>query len=170
MRKFLLVCLLVLVATAVIAHPHFRKSTTATLPGDVEISVSFFTVPSNESHIAGIADGDFVSPGLPQLVIPKDMKAGSATIPAGNYTVGAIKNSMTDWTMALSPGKLGFGDSPDMSKLIKLDSQFVKSPTNIGHLVVDIQPGHDKLEGKVVVFIGFGTFHLSGAISDPPTE
>ena len=165
MKKFFVFSLVVLTATAVLAHPHFRKTTSVTLPGDVEASVAFFTVPSNMSHAEKAENGAFLSPGLPKLKISTDLKAGSASIPAGTYTVGAIKNSMTDWTMVLSPGELGFGDKPDMSKLIKLDSQFNKGAP-VEHLVVDIFPGSGKAAGKVVVLLGFGDMWLDGVLTE----
>lgn len=164
MKKFFVLCLVLLTASAVIAHPHFRKTTTVKM-GDNEVSVSFFTVPANMSHLEGIADGEFVSPGRPSLKVPAEMKAGSASIPAGTYLVGAVKQG-DGWGMVLYPGELGRGEKPDMSKVIKLDSQFNKSGDAAEHLVVDIVPGWGKSAGKAVVVIGFGTMWLDGAISD----
>lgn len=70
------------------------------------------------------ADFD-ISPGLPKFTTGTALSAGSASLPAGSYTVGVIKNGAEDWTMALSPGELAFGDSTDMSKLIS-DSGLVQ--------------------------------------------
>ncbi len=166
MKHLTLTCLLVLVAASLIAHPHFQKTMEATLPGDIKVSLSFYTVPANETHAENAAVGAFLSPGMPTIEIATATKSGSVSIPAGKYTVGAIKNSMTDWTMALSPGQLGRGETPDMSKLIKLESMFVKSAEGAPHLVVDVGAGHGKLDGKATLFIGFGSLFLSGAISD----
>lgn len=157
---------LIAVAPALLAHPHFQKTTSAKLPGDVEVSVSFFTVPSNTAHADSTADGDFVTPGFAALETSADLTAGSVTIPKGTYTVGAVKNAADDWTMALHPGKLGFNDTPDKSKLIKLESSYVKSPASTDHLVVDIQPGHGKTEGKAVITLGFGPMVLDGVLSN----
>ena len=66
--------------------------------------------------------------------------------------------------MVLSPGELAFGDSPDMSKLIKLDSMFTQSNDPTGHLVVDVLPGEGKFEDKAVILIGFGTMWVHGLI------
>ena len=115
MKKFPVFCVVLLAASFAVAHPHFQMSVTATLPGDVEANVAFYTVPVNETHAQNAANGAFLTPGIPKLKISADLKAGSVSIPAGTYTVGAIKNSMDDWTMALSPGELARGDSPDMS-------------------------------------------------------
>jgi hypothetical protein len=165
MKKLFVVCgLLFLAASVVTAHPHFRKTTTVKM-GEQEVSVSFRTVPANMSRLEGIADGEFVSPGQPSLKVSAALKAGSASIPAGTYLVGAVKNG-DGWTMALYPGKLERGEKPDLSKAIKLDSQLNTSTDGAEHLVVDIGPGWGKNQGKAVVLIGFGTLWLDGAISD----
>ena len=67
--------------------------------------------------------------------------------------------------MVLYPGKLERGEKPDLSKVIKLDSQFNKSADTADHLVVDIGPGWGSNDGKTVVLIGFGTLWLDGVIS-----
>lgn len=164
MKRMLILAVVLLSATALVAHPHFQKTTSAQLTEDVEVSLTFFTIPANMEHLATIANGDFVSPGLPKFKSTTAITAGMATIPAGTYTVGVIKNGSEDWTMALSPGELAFGASPDMSKLIKLDSAFFKSNDDSGHLVVDIFPGEGKFEGKAVILLGFGTMWVQGLI------
>ena len=164
MKRVLLPCLVLLAASVAIAHPHFQKTTSIKL-GDNEVSVSFFTVPANMSHLEGIADGGFVAPGQPALKVSADLKAGSASIPTGEYLVGAIKKG-DGWTMVLYPGKLERDEKPDLSKVIELDSQFNTSADSAEHLVVDISPGWGKHQGKAVVLIGFGTLWLDGVISD----
>jgi len=164
MKKLVGLCgLVLLVASVAAAHPHFRKTVSIQL-GDEEVSVSFFTVPANMSHLEGLTDGAFVSPGNPSLKIPADLKAGATTIPAGTYLVGAVKKG-DGWTMVLYPGKLERGEKPDLSKAIKLASQFNHSAEATEHLVVDIGPGWGSSEGKAVVLIGFGTLWLDGVIS-----
>ena len=164
MKKAIALAVVLLTATAVIAHPHFQKNTTAKIYENVEVSLSFFTIPANMEHVAKIADGEFVSPGLPKFETATAITAGSATIPAGTYTVGVVKKSDSDWQMVLSPGELAFGDSPDMAKLIELDSSFRKSSEPVAHLVVDIFPGDGKFEGKAVILLGFGTMWVQGLL------
>ena len=164
MKRLLLPCLVLLVASVAIAHPHFQKTTSVKI-GDGEVSVSFVTVPANMSHLANLAEGQFVSPGRPSLTLSVDLKAGSATIPAGAYQVGALKKG-EGWAMVLYPGKLDRGAKPDASKLITLDSQFNTSAEPVEHLVVDIGPGWGTSEGKAVVLMGFGTLWLDGVLSD----
>lgn len=164
MKNVLVLAVVMLTATSLVAHPHFQKTTSAKLTEDLEVSLSFFTVPANMAHVAEIANGEFVSPGLPKFVSSAAISAGGASIPAGTYTVGVIKNGAEDWTMVLSPGELAFGDSPDMSKLIKLDSAYNKSNDDSGHLVVDVFPGEGQYEGKAVILLGFGTMWVQGLI------
>ncbi len=164
MKKVLILAVVIFSATALVAHPHFQKTTTAKLSEDVEVSLSFFTIPANMEHIAGIGNGEFVSPGLPKFTTGTALTAGSASIPAGTYTVGVVKNGAEDWTMVLSPGELGNEESPDMSKLIKLDSAYSTSKDDSGHLVVDIFPGEGKFDGKAVILLGFGTMWVQGLV------
>jgi hypothetical protein len=166
MKIFAVFCVLILAASAVVAHPHFQMNVTATLSEDSEASVAFYTVPANMTHAENAANGAFLAPGLPKLTLSANVKAGSVSIPAGTYTVGAIKNSMDDWTMALSPGELARGATPDMSKLIKLDSEYVKSNEPGGHLWLYIGPGEGKFEGKATLGMGFGSMILTGALND----
>ncbi len=167
LKKLSACCLcLALLASPLLAHPHFQKTTSVKLSDDVKLSVSYFTVPSNETHAQNAEKGAFLAPGLAKLEIPTELKAGAVAISAGTYTVGAIKDGEDAWTMALSPGSLKFGESPDMSKLIKLESSYSRtSGEGVGHLLVDIEPGSGKLAGKMVVVIGFGKMFLSGVVN-----
>jgi hypothetical protein len=166
MRKIVITNILLLaVAPVLMAHPHFQKTTSATLPGDVKVTLSFFTVPSNMTHAENAENGAFLTPGFAALEISSAVTAAGVSIPAGTYTVGAVKGG-SGWTMALHPGKLGFQDTPDTSKLINLDSIYEKSSDETSHLVVDVNPGHGKQEGKAVIVLGFGNLWLNGAIAD----
>jgi hypothetical protein len=164
MKKVLILAVVMLTATALAAHPHFQKTTSAKLTEDLEVSISFVTVPANMDHVANVANGEFVSPGLPKFETSSAITAGGADIPVGTYTVGVVKNGAENWTMVLSPGELAFGDSPDMSKLIELDSAFMKANDDTGHLVVDVFPGSGKFEGKAVILLGFGTMWVQGLV------
>lgn len=155
--------LLLLIAPAT-AHPHFSKTVTAGLDG-VEAVITYRTVPSNEEHTRSAAAGTFVTPRGPRLTLSAAVQAGDVSLPAGEYTIGAIKNSDGDWTMALYPGQIARGSEPDMSKMIRLDSFFSTTHGTAEHLVVDISPGHGKHEGKAVLVLHFGSLHLTGALS-----
>ena len=153
-----------LTAPVLVAHPHFQKTTSAKLTDDLEVSISFVTVPANMDHVANIGNGEFVSPGLPKFKNSSAITAGGASIPAGHLYRGCRKNGADDWTMVLSPGELSFGDAPDMGKLIKLDSSFIKANDDTGHLVVDVFPGAGEFEGKAVILLGFGTMWVQGLV------
>lgn len=151
-------------ATFALAHPHFNKSISVKLPGGIDATVSYQTVPSNEMHAQQARVGSFITPRGPRLTLSAELKAGAATIPAGEYTIGAIKNGDKDWTLALYPGRVG-REAPDMSKMIKLDSMFTTAHGAAEHMTVDITPGHGKHEGKAVLILHFGTLYLAGALS-----
>ena len=155
---------LVVLHATLLAHPHFRK-TVSTKLGTVDVTVAYQTVPSNELHAQKAKVGAFTTPRAPTLTLSGELKAGGLTLPAGEYTIGVIKNGENDWTMALYPGRLARGTEPDMSKIIKLESLFTNSHGTSEHLTVDITPGHGKQEGKAVLLLHFGTLYLAGALS-----
>jgi hypothetical protein len=154
----------VFMGATLVAHPHFRKSVTAKL-GSVDATITYQTVPSNEAHAQNAKVGTFVTPRAPRLTLSGEVKAGAVTLPAGEYTIGAIKNSDKDWTLALYPGQLARGAEPDMSKMIKLDSLFSTTHGTAQHMVLDILPGQGKQEGKAALVLHFGTLYLAGALS-----
>jgi hypothetical protein len=153
-----------ILGATLLAHPHFRKTVTAKL-GTVDVTVAYQTVPSNEIHAQNAKVGAFTTPRAPKLTLSGELKAGAVTLPAGDYTIGVIKNGDNDWTMALYPGVLARGTEPDMSKIIKLDSMFTTSHGTAEHMTIDITPGHGKQEGKAVLLLQFGTLYLAGILS-----
>ena len=152
-------------APLVVSHPHINKSITAKLPAGAEVTLSYNTTPANESHAKNAAAGSFLTPRRPKLKVSAEIKAGSATIPAGEYTLGVVKNSDNDFTMALYSGDPPRTGAPDASKLIKLDSRFDTTHGKAEHMLIDIQPGTGKMEGKLVLTLHFGTLFLEGAVS-----
>ena len=154
-----------LAASAAFAHPHFNKTVTATLSPTVEATITYNTTPANETHAQGAKVGDFVTPRRPVLKLSGELKTEKATLAAGEYTIGAIKNGDKDWTLALYPGRLQRGDTPDVAKAIKLDSLFSTDHGTAEHMLVDITPGRGKFEGKAVLTLHFGTLYLAGALS-----
>ena len=147
------------------AHPHFNKTLTADLPGGVQAVITYGTTPANETRATSAAVGVFTSPRNPRLKLSADLKAGEKVIAAaGEYTIGVIKNSETDWTMALYPGTIARGAAADPTKVIKLESLFNSKIAPADHMLVDITPGHGKFEGKAVLTLHFGTLFLSGLL------
>jgi len=165
MKQLGTVLLILVGATLVIAHPHFDKKVTAQLPGGVEASIIYQTVPANEEHTRNAEVGSFITPRSPRLALSGELVVGSTTIPAGELIIGVVKNGPEDWTLALYPGQLGRGQAPESSELIKLDSMYWKTEDVFEHLTIDITPGHGRHEGKVVLTIHFGTLALHGALS-----
>lgn len=161
---FLAVALL-LVGGLALAHPHFNKSVTVQLPGGAEATVEYNTTPSNMDHAKNAEVGAFITPRRPTLKLSSAVTVGGTTIPAGEHTIGVVKNGADDWTMALYNGGLARGTQPDMSKVVKLDSMYSSSMGNAEHMLIDITPGHGQFEGKAVLTLHFGTMFLAGALS-----
>ncbi|MFI5007904.1 MAG: hypothetical protein ACHQKZ_10715 [Solirubrobacterales bacterium] len=152
------------VASLAMAHPHLKKTITVALPAGASVTISYTTEPSNESHTAKAAAGSFLHAGA-RLTLSTEVKAGAVTLPAGEYTIGAIKNADNDYTMALYPGPLRLSDTPDKAKMIKLESAFSNDMGTAHHMLVDVSPGHGTLEGKTVLTLHFGSLFLAGALS-----
>jgi hypothetical protein len=166
MKKIAAVCsVLVGLAAAASAHPHFNKTVSAKLPSGVEATVTYNTTPANEVRATEAPVGAFVTPRRPALKLSAALETGSVTVPAGDYTIGVVKNGDKDWTLALHPGLLGRQDKPDNAKVIKLDSAFSSAHGVAEHMLVDITPGAGKLEGRAVLTLHFGSLFLSGALS-----
>jgi hypothetical protein len=158
---------LVMSAGFAFGHPHFKKMVTVTLPSGADATITYNTTPSNEARAASVAVGTFVTPRRPTLKLSADVKAGDLTIPAGEYTIGAIKNGEKDWTMGLFPGAVPREGTPDVAKVLKLESQFSTDAGVAEHMLIDITPGSGKLDGRAVLTLHFGNLFLSGALSAP---
>ena len=164
MKRTVLAVLAASLAATVFAHPHFNKTITAKLPSGADVTITYNTTPSNETHATNAKVGEFVTPRAPKLKLSAEVKSGATAIPAGEYTIGVIKTSDKDWTMGLYPGALARGAAPDMAKVIKLDSMLEAGKGTAEHMLVDLTPGHGKFEGKAVLTLHFGTLFLSGLL------
>ena len=164
MRRISFVSFILLATGVLMGHPHFRKTLTVELPGGVEATVTYQTTIANPNRAQDAEIGTLLVPRGPRLRLSGQISSGATTIPPGEYTIGVIKNGEKDWTMALYPGRLGRRDTPDMSKVIKLDSIFSDSKGTAEHMVIDINAGFDRFEGKPVLTIHFGGLFLAGAL------
>lgn len=165
MKCALAVCALVGLSAAASGHPHFNKTITADLPGGVQAVITYNTTPANETRATEAPVGVFTTPRAPKLKLSADLKAGEKVVlAAGEYVIGVIKLSATDWTMALYQGTLARGTAPDPAKVIKLESIFDPKIAPADHMLIDITPGHGKFEGKAVLTLHFGTLFLSGLL------
>jgi hypothetical protein len=165
MKRIILVAVCLLTAAVLAAHPHFRKTLTVELPGGAEAVLSYQTTPANLTLAEEAQTGVLIVPRRPSLTLSADLTAGGVTIPAGEYTIGVIKNGEKDWTMALYPGMLGRRQEPDMSKVIRLDSEFSDSQGAANHMLLDINAGEGSFEGRAVLTMHFGTLFLSAALN-----
>lgn len=154
---------LLLLSAVVTGHPHFQKTTTCKV-GNAEAKLEYFTAPANMEHVKNVKTGEFVK-SFAKLTLGQELTVGGTSLPAGEYQVGAIKNSDNDWTMGLHKGALGFRDAPDPSKVIKLPSMFSKNHGKAAHIYFDISPGFGKFDGKPVLVWHFGDLYLVGALS-----
>ena len=167
MKRFLTVFCVASLLTApslTLAHPHFNKSVNTKLPSGADATISYQTVPANEAHATDATAGSFITPRNPKLTLSAAVTSGTVNVPAGEYTIGVIKNGDNDYTMALYPGTPPRG-TPDMAQMIKLDSMYSASMGTSHHLLIDITPGDGKFEGKAVLTLHFGTMYLAGALS-----
>ncbi len=151
------------VASVALAHPHFNKTVTATL-AQGEVTITYNTTPSNETHAQSAKVGEFVTPRRPVLKLSAELKTEKATLAAGEYTIGVIKNGDKDWSLALYPGRLQRGDTPDSAKAIRLDSMFSSDKGVAEHMLIDVTPGHGKFEGKAVLTLHFGSLFLAAVL------
>jgi hypothetical protein len=153
------------VASAALAHPHFNKTVTVSLPQGVEAKIIYNTTPANEERAANAAVGEFTTPRGPVLELSGELTAGDTTLAAGQYTIGVIKNAEDDWTLALYPGRLGRGETADAAKVIRLESMFSKDKGTAPHMLIDVTPGDGKFEGKAVLTLHFGSLFLAGVLA-----
>jgi hypothetical protein len=168
LKRFLSVLIVFAVVAApsvALAHPHFNKTITVALPGGAEATIVYNTTPANEANAESAKVGEFITPRRPSLKLSAEVKAGAVTIPAGEYTIGVIKNSPSDWTMALYKGGLARGATPEMANVIKLESNYTANAGNAPHMLIDITPGKGKFEGKAVLTLHFGNLFLEGVLS-----
>ena len=165
MKRSLAAVSVLTLAVSAMAHPHFNKTITADLPGGVSAVITYNTTPANETRATEAPIGIFTTPRAPKLKLSADIKSGDkVVVAAGDYIIGVVKVSATDWTMALYQGPLARGAAPDPAKVIKLDSIFDSKIAPADHMLIDITPGHGKFEGKAVLTLHFGTLFLSGLL------
>jgi hypothetical protein len=164
-RNAALAVSIALAASVAWAHPHFNKTVTAGLPQGVEVTITYNTTPANEARATEAKVGEFVTPRRPVLKLSGELKSEKATLAAGEYTIGAIKVADNDWVLALYPGRLERGATPESAKAIRLESAFATDKGTAEHMLIDITPGHGKFEGKAVLTLHFGSLFLMGVLA-----
>jgi hypothetical protein len=98
---FLCVFMMFLVPSLALGHPHFQNTIKANLPGVAEVTIAYTTILANMSRAESGPPGSFIAPRGPKLTLSAEVLAGGVTIPAGEYTIGVIKNDADGWTMGL---------------------------------------------------------------------
>ncbi len=166
LRSALAIPVLVLLSPGLLlAHPHFQKTISAKLPSGADVTLTYNTTPANEMRATEAKVGTFLTPRRPMLKLSAELKVGTLTLPAGDYTIGVVKNSDKDWIMALYPGVIERGATPDPAKVLKLDSAYSTAEGKAEHMLIDITPGDGKFEGKAVLTLHFGSMFLAAALS-----
>jgi hypothetical protein len=102
-----------------------QQDLTAKLPSGVDLTVTYNTTPSNETHAQNAKVGEFVTPRRPTLELSASSRAPWLRFRPANRR-SASSNADGDWTMALYPGALARGAVADAGKLIKLEAMFEK--------------------------------------------
>ena len=164
MNRLLVLGLFFVGSAAVVDHPHFGKTVTANLPGPVELSVRYSTVPAHEMDPDAAPLGKFINPRAPMLQLSETLRSGSTEIPSGSYTVGLVKKNSGDWRLALYPGRLSQREADVTPKMILLDTVFSRSSGRSDHLSIDFDLGTGRLEGDVVLTFHLGTLYLAAPL------
>ncbi len=161
MNRLLVLALFLTGSAAGGDHPHFGKTVTANLPGPVELSVRYSTVPAHEMDPEGAPLGKFINPWAPILQLSEAFRSGSTEIPSGNYTIGVIKKGADDWALALHPGRLRQKEVAVTPSIIQLNTLSSRSSGRTEHLVIDFNLGTGRFEGEVVLTVHWGTLFLA---------
>ena len=164
MRKAVPIVVAVLLAATLIAHPHFTKTVAAKTP-EGEISLSFMTYPYSDDHLAQVSEGFVFHCGRAKLTSTAALSAAGQPIPAGDYLVRAVANSVDDWTLILIPAEgMENSNSADLSKGMRLSSRTQTGLPSSHHLDVDLYSGHDETDGKLILAVSFGERRVEGVL------
>lgn len=170
MRRFCRFTLIQLLLPLVVslplgAHPHFRKTVTAKLPG-LEITIEYVTYPWNPSHLAEVKEGFVFHCGGANLKLSAPAKLGSREIAAGKYLLRARAKDLDHWTFLLVPVPAERDTQPDLTKAIELETRTLTGRPAQEHLYLDLQPGHGETDGKGVLVLAWGDRQLEGILAD----
>lgn len=171
MKKIVsIAALLMLLTGIVIAHPHFKKTITASLDKGPELKLEHITLPYNEVHLKEVKPGFVFHCGRAKLNISKDVVSGNTKIPAGSYHLRAKAKTVDDWTLVLVP-ESAVKSQADMPKALEsalaLNTKTLTNHPNSEHLELNIMPGHSKAGDQLIVSVGFGTRVVEGVLSVP---
>ena len=171
MRKLgLSVALLFTLSALVLSHPHIRKTVGASAEG-VQLKLSYFTLPYNAEHMAGVKEGFVFHCGRATLEISGAVESAGMKVSTGQYDLRAKAVTADEWTLLLIPkAPEGSGDPQDSSREIPLKSRSAKGQLQAHHLNLDLISGHGDTHGKLILSVAFGPRTVEGILSLPTPE
>ena len=171
MRKLgLSVALLFTLSALVLSHPHIRKTVGASAEG-VQLKLSYFTLPYNAEHMAGVKEGFVFHCGRATLEISGAVESAGMKVSTGQYDLRAKAVTADEWTLLLIPkAPEGSGDPQDSSREIPLESRSAKGQLQAHHLNLDLISGHGDTHGKLILSVAFGPRTVEGILSLPTPE
>lgn len=159
---------LMLLALLVTAHPHFKKTITASINKGPELTLEHVTYPYNEDHLKEVKPGFVFHCGRAKLNISKEVESGKTKIPAGTYLLRAKAKSVDDWTLVLIP-ESAVKSQADMPKAVEsalaLETKTLTGRPNAEHLELNITPGHSKAGDQLILSVSFGSRTVEGLLS-----
>lgn len=156
----------VLLATPLVAHPHFMKKVEAsTRSPNMTAQVQHFTVPYNEEHLAQVEDGFVFHCGNATFsIVNGTLKVGDKVLEAGDYGLRARAKSVDDWTLLLVPFPPGADrQNPDMTTAIELPTT-TSTGADAAHLGIDLHGGEGQTDGKMLISVSFGPRTVDGVL------
>jgi len=156
--------ILLLAVPLVLSHPHFRKSTSARLPG-LEVKMEYTTLPWNPVHLAEVKDGFVFHCGYATLELVGDAKLGDKTIPAGKYVLRARAKDANTWTFFVAPPPADRNAPIDMAKAIDLLTKSSGGQSLHQHLSLDLVPGHGETDNMALIVLAWGDRQIEGRLA-----
>ena len=163
-QRILTLVIFCVLASLLVAHPHFSKTVTGDLEGN-KLTLKFTTFPYSEEHLGKVEKGFVFHCGRAALTLTGVAKSGGQPILAGEYLVRAEANSLDDWTLILVPSAgVENGYSVDVSGGIKLESATLTGLPSSHHLDLNLYSGHGPTDGKLIVSVAFGEHKVEGVL------
>lgn len=165
MKKLALsVAFLVTLSALVLSHPHIRKTVGASAQ-DVQLKLSYFTLPYNAEHMADVKEGFVFHCGRATLEISGTVESAGVKVSTGQYDLRAKAVTADKWTLLLVP------KAPEGSgREIPLESRSAKGQQQAHHLNLDLTSGHGDTHGKLILSVAFGPRTVEGVLSLPTPE
>lgn len=168
------ILILILVSGVVLAHPHFRKTITASIQKGPEFKLEHITLPYNEARLKEVKENFIFNCGYAKLTVSKNVESGNAKIPAGTYLLRARAKTVDDWTLILLPesaaGPGGKVEPEAAVTALKLQTKTLTGRPKADHLEWNIMPGHGATDGKIIISLAFGSRVLESVFTVGPNQ